>query len=85
MHEHLATLSSDNGSSTPPPSYKVMEMIAPPHYNDALQDALVSQQVAIEAEKVGEQEEKKEEKEEDMVEVPLVDDEVRSVQFLCTL
>ena len=31
------------GNQTPPPTYKVMEMIAPPDYTDALQDVLVSQ------------------------------------------
>ena len=49
-HSHSHTTHSDEelgnggeGNHTPPPTYKMVEVIAPPDYSDALQDVLVSQ------------------------------------------
>ena len=75
-HTHMHTFSDDDvegtGSHTPPPTYKMTEIIAPPDYNDALQDVLVSQQDKADAEK-------EEEEKDDMVEVPLNENEVRII------
>jgi hypothetical protein len=62
---------AESGNQTPPPTYKVMEMIAPPDYTDALQDVLVSQ-----SKQEGEEEPSEETREgSSMVEVPLEDNE----------
>ncbi|CAI8053021.1 hypothetical protein GBAR_LOCUS28998 [Geodia barretti] len=62
---------AESGNQTPPPTYKVMEMIAPPDYTDALQDVLVSQ-----SKQEGEEEPSEETREgTSTVEVPLEDNE----------
>ena len=77
LFSHITNSSDDDqdaesGNQTPPPTYKVMEMIAPPDYTDALQDVLVSQ-----SKQEGEEEPSEETREgSSMVEVPLEDNEV---------
>ena len=59
---------------TPPPTYKMTDMVAPPVYSDALQDVVVSQEAST-ALQEGE-EDKETEEEREMVEVPLDENEV---------
>ncbi|CAI8053019.1 hypothetical protein GBAR_LOCUS28998 [Geodia barretti] len=67
----LKPVNAESGNQTPPPTYKVMEMIAPPDYTDALQDVLVSQ-----SKQEGEEEPSEETREgTSTVEVPLEDNE----------
>jgi hypothetical protein len=59
-------------SQTPPPTYKMTDMVAPPGYTDALQDVVVSQEANT---ALQEEDDKETEEEREMVEVPLDENE----------
>ena len=62
--------------SQKPPTYKMTD-IAPPAYQDAVQDVLIHQQTDASAQEGEPQEENVEEEKEEIVEVPLDEHEVR--------